>query len=51
VTLTAAGGGADTITGSSDKDFIFGGDGDDILYGMIQTAANDNLCVEDRIAA
>jgi hypothetical protein len=40
VTLTAAGGGADTITGSSTQDFIFGGSGNDILNGG---AGNDLL--------
>jgi hypothetical protein len=39
VTLYAAGGSADTVTGSSGNDFIFGGEGNDVLRG----AAGDDL--------
>jgi Ca2+-binding RTX toxin-like protein len=39
VTLYAAGGGADTVTGSSGNDFIFGGEGNDVLRG----GAGDDL--------
>jgi RTX calcium-binding nonapeptide repeat (4 copies) len=39
VTLYAAGGGNDTVTGSSGNDFIVGGDGNDVLRG----AAGDDL--------
>jgi Ca2+-binding RTX toxin-like protein len=50
VTLYAAGGGNDTVTGSNGNDFIVGGDGNDVLRG----GAGDDLLAgglgDDRLA-